>query len=833
MQNELLDILILSLFVVLFASIYFKRASSRLAFWVVGWLFVVLHFAVQLAHPTSPFYQDLDQSFSLSALILSGVCFLLSGSIMGKEPWGCALIASSIGVPAIFYTNYLIFGGVHLLPLYAAASVGAAGGTALALVFYRQRLKLLVFLILTYVVGEFWIFSAIRHHRPENGISAMLAEIFLSVASLYWFDFRRFSAGVLTTVVGLIAWASVFPVSLLCHYFLSGVAIPPGLWNVPKYFVAFGMILTLLEDEIFAAVRASGHYRLLFMANPHPMWIHDPETLRFLRVNNAAIEHYGYSREEFMAMTLRDLRPSEDIEALLRETAKSDSFTLSGPWRHRRKDGSEIQVDVAAHVIDFQGHSCRFVLVQDVTDRQRMHAQLVHQAHHDSLTGLPNRLLLEDRMRQAFAHAARHNQRAAILCIDLDRFKQVNDTFGHAVGDLCLQQVAAQISARLRAVDTVARIGGEEFIVVLGELGGMRDAERVAQDLLESIRQPIETGGQVIQVSASMGIAVYPNDGSDSSELWRAADSAMYRAKHCGGNQSLFVSPEISSSTNEACEVEQYMRRMLKEGGFELHYQPVYSMSGRLCSLEALLRLHHPRLGMILPERFIPIAEECNLIVPLGNWVLEEVCRQSVEWQRHGLKPIRIALNVSPLQFMRADFSTQVMRVLSQYELNPLLLELEVTESTVMGNLPEVARQMSSLATLGVRLSVDDFGTGYSSLNHLHQLPVSTLKIDRSFVERVSAVNGTYSIVQAIVALGHGLGLQVVAEGVERGDQLEGLRRIGCDFLQGYLFAAPLPASRVPRHLAPPGRPPAESGRGGKPVQSVSLSKERPFSRLP
>ena len=801
MPDELLDILILGLFVVLFTSIYRKRASNRLRFWVAGWLLVELHFAFELAHPVSLSYRNLDLSLCISTLILSGVCFLFSASPIAEDGWVGALTASFIGIPALFYTNYIVFGGGGRLLLYAAASAGAAGGTSLGLIVFRRRPKLLLFLTLSFAAGEFWIFYAISHHRAEDGISAMLAEIFLTFASLYWFDFRRFSAGVLTTVTGLLAWASVFPISVLCDYLIPHAAIPSGLWNVPKYVVAFGMILTLLEDEILAAGRASGHYRLLFSANPHPMWIHDPQTLRFLRVNDAAIEHYGYSRDEFMSMTLRDLRPSEDIEAILRETAKTDSFTLSGPWRHRKKDGSEIQVDVAAHVIDFQGHQCRFVLVQDVTERQRLHAQLVHQAHHDSLTGLPNRLLLEDRMRQAFAQAARDGRRAAVICIDLDRFKQVNDTFGHAVGDLCLQRVAAQITGRLRAVDTVARTGGEEFVVVLGELSAMADALVVAQDLLESIRQPIDADGQAIQVSASLGVALYPDDGSNSFDLWRAADSAMYRAKHCGGNQSLFVSPEISSSANEASELEQYMRRMLKERGFELHYQPVYSMAGALCGMEALLRLRHPRLGMVRPERFIPIAEECGLIIPIGQWVLEEVCRQSVQWQRQGLKPMRIAFNVSPLQFMRSDFSTEVMRAISQYELDPLLLEVEVTETTLMSNLPEVARQMRSLASLGVHLSVDDFGTGYSSLSHLHQLPISTLKIDRSFVERVSEVNGTYSIVQAIVALGHSLGLQVVAEGVERNDQLESLRRIGCDFLQGYLFAMPMPASRMPRYL--------------------------------
>jgi diguanylate cyclase (GGDEF)-like protein/PAS domain S-box-containing protein len=823
MQSELLDILILGLLVVLFGSIYRKRAVGRLRYWVIGWLLVELHFAAHLIRAASPFGQNISESLNIGALILAGVCFLLSASALSETPWTRALIASLLGIPALFYTTYLVFNGTRIWPLYTAAVICAVGGTTLAWSFYRHRRRLLLFVTSTFVAGEFWTFYAISHRHPEHGISALLTEIFLTFAALYWLDFRRFSAGVLTAVIGLVAWALVFPVSLLCEYFIPLVAIPHGFWNVPKYFVAFGMILTLLEDEIFAAGKASEHYRLLFVSNPHPMWIHDPETLRFLRVNDAAVQHYGYSREEFLSMTLHDLWPSEDIETLLKETARADSFTLSGPCQHRKRDGSEIQVDIAAHVIDFQGRSCRFVMVQDVTDRQRLHSQLVHQAHHDSLTGLPNRLLLEDRMQRTFAHATRHNQRAAIICIDLDRFKQVNDTFGHSAGDLCLQKVASQISTRLRAVDTVARAGGEEFVIVLGELGSIHDAEVVAQDLLESIYQPLEIGGQALQISASLGVAIYPDDGTDSTELWRAADSAMYRAKRCGGNQAIFVSPEISTSANVASELEHYMRRMLSERGFELYYQPVYSTSGSLCSLEALLRLNHPRLGMIAPERFIPIAEECGLILPLGIWVLEEVCRQSVEWQHRGLKPIRIAFNVSPLQFMRSDFSTEVMRVVSQLELDPQLLELEVTETTVMCNLPEVARQMRSLAALGIHFSVDDFGTGYSSLSHLHQLPISTLKIDRSFVERISAVNGTYSIVQAITALGHSLDLKVIAEGVERSDQLEALRRIGCDFLQGYLFAPPMPAVRVPRHLAPEAYPIGPARVGKQALRGSSL----------
>jgi len=803
MKNEVIDILILGLLVVLFASIYRKRATARVRSWVVGWLFVLLHFAVLLVPAVSSWGQRLVDSLSISALILSGLCFLLSASAISVTWWFSILTAFCIGFPALFYTNYVVFEFSRQWPLYAAATAVAAAGIALAGSLFRQSIRVWAAITLTFSVGGIWTVSAIAHHQPVQGISAILFQVFLAFAALYWFDFQRVSVGVLTAVLGLVAWASVFPVSLLCDYLIPAAQIPPGLWNVPKFFVAFGMILTLLEEEFFAAGRAMEHYRLLFAAHPHPMWVQDPETLRILEVNDAAVAHYGYSRQEFLRMTLRDLRPTEDMGAILRENSEAISTKLSGPWTHRRKDGSCIQVDMASHFIDYLGRKCSFVLVQDVTARQQLHEQLVHQAHHDLLTGLPNRLLLEDRMQQSFAQAARHGQHAAVLCLDLDRFKQVNDTFGHDAGDLCLQQVAARIAGRLRAVDTVARTGGEEFAIILGELPNKNSALAVARSVLESISQPIEAGGFCFNVSASVGIAIYPDDGTDASQLRRAADTAMYRAKQAGGGQYLLAPSHVSPAASEGNELEQFMRNALQDGGLEIYYQPQYSITGNLCGLEARLGLNHPILGAVAPERFLPIAEECGLIVPLGNWVLEEVCRQSVEWQSKKFTPLRVAFSVSPLQFLHSDFSTQVLSAANRHGLDPRLLELIVNETTVMRDRPEVASQMRTLAASGVHFSVDDFGSGYSCLSHLHQLPVSTLKIDCSFVERISDPNGTYTIVQAITALAHGLGLQVVAEGVERADQMECLRTLGCDFVQGFLLAPPLPATGVPKYLAP------------------------------
>jgi diguanylate cyclase (GGDEF)-like protein/PAS domain S-box-containing protein len=798
MRNEVLDLLILGLLVVLFASINHNRASTRLRCWVIAWVLVLAHFTALLL----PAGQTLIDSLSISTLLLSGLCFLLSASAVFESQVGRALAAFGIGVPGLFYINYVVFGGSRRWPLYMAALAVAGAGAVLAWMLCRERIRVWGVITLTFVATGVWSAIGIAKGQPDQGVSALLFEVFLVFAALYWFDFRRTSTGVLTSILGLIAWAAVFPVSELCAWLAPAVQIPAEMWNVPKFFVAFGMIVTLLEDEFLSAARAMERYRLLFAAHPHPMWVHDPETLSILEVNDAAVAHYGYSHEEFVSMTLRDLRPTEDVGAILRENSGANSTRLTGPWRHRRKDGSYIQVDMASHFIDFHGRKCTFVLVQDVTDRQQMHEQLVFQAHHDLLTGLPNRLLLEDRMQQSLAQAARYGQHAALLCLDLDRFKQINDTFGHAVGDVCLQEVVKRVSARLRAVDTFARTGGDEFVIVLGELSNRNSALMVARNILESINRPIESEDGTFDLSASIGISIYPDDGTDPSQLRRLADAAMYRAKQAGGSQYVMVSSQCSGTVAEVNELERFMRAALTDGGLELFYLPQYSMGGNLCSLEAQLRLNHPQLGTIFAERFLPVAEEAGLIVPIGNWVLDEVCRQTAAWQSMGLTSPRVSMGVSTLQFLHSDFSGRVLSTITQSGLDPRLLELIVTESTVMRNRPEVASQMRSLAGLGVHFSVADFGSSYSCLSHLHQLPVSTLKIDYSFVERITDPNGTYTIVQAIVALAHSLGLKVAGEGVERADQMECLRTLGCDFVQGPVLAPALPAAGILPYLA-------------------------------
>lgn len=803
MQNTLLDILILGLLVLLFGSIYRTRPSARLRYWIIGWLFVIAHFAILLIHAANDIAAALAASAQLVTLLLSGVSFMLAAHRIRLGPRIGLLHLGLVSLPGILYIVAAIFEMGRPPVLIALALVAEAG---LIYVFRRLWLRYRMvqrFTLFSAVATICWIVYVATHGQAWIGAYAFLTQFYLINAVLYWHDFQRWSMGVITAVGGLIAWGLVFPVALGLATFLPSHPVNGELWNIPKFFVEFGMILTLLESEIIATSKQREEYRVLFDGNPLPMWITDLHTHNFLKVNRSAVLHYGYSEAEFLSMSIRDIFPPEEAPDLDdRMKSESEATFISGPWTHRKKDGTRIQVDTASHSILFESSKARFTLAQDVTERQQLHERLVHQANHDALTGLPNRLLLTDRMDQTLASAARHGNLAAVICLDLDRFKQINDTYGHAVGDLCLKKLAERLCARLRASDTVARSGGEEFTVLLGDLITTSDAEVVVAELLSGIRQPFFVDGYNLEISASIGIAVYPSDGTDAQALWRAADAAMYRAKHSGGNQYLFVSNEISASASEANEIEICLRQALREDGFEMYYQPQFTIDGSLCGLEALLRLHHPVEGMIPPRRFIPVAEETGLIIPIGNWVLEQVCRQMTDWQRMGLAPVRVALNVSPLQFMRADFSLQVRAVLSAFQIDPGLIELELTETTVMRKLDEIARQMLDLSGIGVHFSVDDFGTGYSSLRHLHQLPIQTLKVDRSFIERITEPNGTYAIVQAILSLAHSLHMQVVAEGVDRNDQIEILRGLKCDIIQGFLWGRPLPAAGIPDLLA-------------------------------
>ena len=437
-------------------------------------------------------------------------------------------------------------------------------------------------------------------------------------------------------------------------------------------------------------------------------------------------------------------------------------------------------------------------------EQRQLTDKLAYQAQHDALTGLPNRALFADRLHRALAQARRQGWLAAVLFVDLDRFKQINDTLGHSIGDSLLQQVARRLESCIRRTDTLARMGGDEFTLLLTELHDQQYVLTVAQKLLDALQTPFQIDTFELFVTASIGISVYPRDGKDAATLQRNADSAMYCAKNRGKNNFQLFVPEINASALESLEIENALRRALENYEFQLRYQPQVSIDGGLTGLEALLVWNHPKLGIISPRQFIPVAEECGLIIPIGSWVLKQACSQAAEWRRAGFPPVKVAVNVSVIQFMRAGFADAVAGILEQTGFEAASLELELTEGVVMNNVEESNRQMRLLRSLGVSLALDDFGTGYSSLSYLRNLPIDTLKIDQSFLVGLQSEPNAMPLLKAIVVLAHSLNLCVVAEGVETEPQLEALRQVGCDRVQGYLTGEPMPADGVTRLLGNP-----------------------------
>lgn len=428
-----------------------------------------------------------------------------------------------------------------------------------------------------------------------------------------------------------------------------------------------------------------------------------------------------------------------------------------------------------------------------VLERYRLQQDLRRHAYHDSLTGLPNRLLGEEQLTSAIRRSSRLGTAVAVLWIDLNKFKQTNDVHGHNAGDAVLKEVAIRLSGRLRDCDTIARMGGDEFMAVLEGVTDRADAERVAEHLLLSLSTPISFQQLMLSASASIGVSMYPEDGDSADLLERNADMAMYEAKF-GHHGVRAFSPALDVVLSERRELARAMNEALDTNGFVLHYQPQYGIRGNLAGFEALIRLPHPVMGMISPGRLIPVAEESEMIITLGNWVLREACEQSLRWQRAGYRPIPIAVNISAMQFAREDFADQVAEVLTETGLDPQFLELELTESVMVMDFVESTKQLQRLKRLGVSIAVDDFGTGYSSLNHLHRLPIDRLKIDRSFIEAINEPNGTLPIVESIIDMAHRMGMLVVAEGVETQQQMQTLCRHNSDLLQGYLFSVPVDA---------------------------------------
>jgi len=473
--------------------------------------------------------------------------------------------------------------------------------------------------------------------------------------------------------------------------------------------------------------------------------------------------------------------------------------------QYAEREAAQAALEAAHDTLEQRVEERTAALEAEVRDRRLAEARASYLAHHDELTGLPNRALFMDRLQQAIARAGRIGHSVAVLFLDLDRFKNINDSLGHATGDEMLKMVGALCAKDLREADTVARLGGDEFIVCLGDVGSAEEAGSVARRLLADITRGFEIGGHKLHANASIGISLYPADGADAETLIRNADTAMYHAKGDGRGTFHFFRPQMTERVKGRLALELGLRRALERKEFVLHFQPIVQLgSGKLVGAEALVRWNHPERGLVSPAEFIPVAEDIGLIVPIGEWVLQEACARAATWPKTGNGPLFVAVNLSARQFHEGSLVSVVGNALAQSGLPASQLELEITESVLMQQTEASIRMLRDFEALGVKLAIDDFGTGYSSLGYLKRFPVSTLKIDRSFLRDVSRDDDDRAIVTAIMAMARSLGLTVTAEGVERTEQAAFLRELGCEQVQGYLYARPGPAEEFERLLKKP-----------------------------
>ena len=550
--------------------------------------------------------------------------------------------------------------------------------------------------------------------------------------------------------------------------------------------------------DVTEAVAAEELFRLLFEGNPVPMWLFDPdpETLKFLAVNDAAVVHYGYARESFLKMTLLDIVPQEDRHDV-KNAIRNNPIVGGNPshiWQHVKADGKEIDVLTFCRDTMFCDRPAQLVAIVDVTVKRQAEARIAHMAHHDALTGLPNRVLFLDRLDETLLRVRRYPEILAVLYLDLDQFKNVNDTLGHPAGDKLLVAVADRLRTCLRDCDMVARFGGDEFAVLQIGLAAPHEAGALGERIVTLLSEPYDIDGQQAVIGASVGIALAPADGETAEQLLRNADIALYQAKEDGRRVFRFFEPGMGDSLRARRALEFDLRKALAAGEFELYYQPLVTLeTGVICGFEALLRWHHPVRGIVAPAEFIPLAEEIGLIVPIGEWVLRQACAEAAAWP----DDLKVAVNLSPVQFKKSNLPQVVFATLASTGLPAARLDLEITESLFLTESKTNLATLRSLRALGVGIAMDEFGIGYSGLSYLRAFPFDKIKIDRSFISELGESADCMAIIKAVTNLGSTLGIPILAEGAETEKQLARLRQVGCTEMQGYLFSQPIPASEI------------------------------------
>ncbi len=525
-------------------------------------------------------------------------------------------------------------------------------------------------------------------------------------------------------------------------------------------------------------------------------------------VNPAFTRLTGFSAEEVIGKTPAILRSGRHNEKFYAEMWRQ--IREAGCWQgevwNRRKTGEVFpELLTITGIRDEVGELTHYAaLFSDISEMKDNEERIRNLAYYDLLTHLPNRRLLHDRLGVAIAHAHRSQGRLAVIFIDLDRFKRINDSLGHSVGDKLLQEVARRLQVSVKEDDTVARMGGDEFVILLGDVEDIEDVVQVARRIIDAMGQPIAINGQELVITCSVGVSVYPDDGTSLESLIHNADSAMYRAKEAGRNSYQLYSPAMNAHSLEHLALEVMLRKAIQEGELSVHFQPLFDARNEvIVSAEALLRWHSPTMGWVPPSDFIPLAEETGLIAQIGEFVLHSVCRELKRWHELGYEGVSVAVNVSAIQFRSKDFLEATRAILEQYAIQPGQITFELTESMLVEDAVENIRTMNALRAMGIRLAVDDFGSGYSSLNYLRRFPVDTLKIDRAFIRDIDTNEQEASLVAAVILLGHSLGLKVVGEGVEREEQLRMLQGHGCDIIQGFHYSGAIDSATFEQTYLP------------------------------
>jgi diguanylate cyclase (GGDEF)-like protein/PAS domain S-box-containing protein len=575
--------------------------------------------------------------------------------------------------------------------------------------------------------------------------------------------------------------------------FLHGVFLSSIIAALYFIFLSKKIIISIAEQEETSD-------RLRFMANvfesSNEAVIITDAKANIIDVNSTFCRITGYSKDEVIGQNPRIMKSDRHDREFYRDFW--ESLYETGQWQgeiwDRRKDGEIFPKWLTVTTIkDKKGKATNYIgIFSDITSIKQTEEQLQYYAHYDMLTRLPNRLLFRDRLKQAMYHAKRNKRMLAILFLDLDRFKNINDTLGHHTGDLLLQKVAERLVNAVRINDTVSRLGGDEFIVILNDIADVEQPARIAKKIIDVLAKPIRIMIHELFVTASVGITLFPPDGDSEDQLIKNADTAMYHAKEQGKNRFRFFTQEMNARATEQLRVETNLRLALEREEFVLYYQPRIDLqSDEIVGMEALIRRQEPQ-WLVPPGRFIPLAEETGLIIPIGEWTLRNACKQTRDWQEKGISDLRVSVNVSAAHFHEKNLLKLVSDMLEEADLDPRYLELEITERSIMEDIESNVKTLTELKEMGIHISLDDFGTGYSSLNYLRRLPIHTLKIDRSFIKDITVSSQGASVVKAIIDLGHSLNLRVLAEGAETEGEFIFLRENKCDELQGYYISVPL-----------------------------------------